>query len=59
MMSVTLGAAKKAPLTLPPRRPCIRLGDCEEAQAVSIFTRIAAFDNPSKDVNQLFELVAK
>jgi len=28
-------------------------GEREEAQAVSIFTRIAAFDNPSKDVNEL------
>jgi hypothetical protein len=32
-------------------RPAVRsAGDSEETQAVSIFTRIASFDNPSKDV---------
>jgi len=32
-------------------------GDSEETQVALIFTRIASFDNPSKDVNDPFELV--
>src|SRR6266487_2042753 len=41
----------------PPSRLCIWLGDSEETQAVSIFTRIASFDNPSKDVYYPFQAV--
>jgi len=55
--AIPLGAAK-APPTLPPGADAFR-GDSEETQLGSIFTRIASFDNPSKDVNEPFESVAK